>query len=181
MPRRNTTEDELREYEARVLKSAKRSHSLDGVKKHTGVRAGGGGAASERRRVDTAGQGIHVGTKVKSSARTPRASNPYLPYKNKLEAAYAAKLDLEKSAGFIRAYWYEPMSIWLPGKVRYTPDFLVEYVGDPRPKLAFHECKGWSKNIRDGMARFRVSSGFYSCFAWCLVKRDGHNWHYTEF
>jgi len=106
------------------------------------------------------------------------------PYKSKWEAAYASKLELEKRAGIIKAWWYEPFSLWLPGKVRYKPDFLVQqqtklYAGPDEYaySLEIIEVKGWSKNRRDGMTRLKIAASLFPCFVWRLVYRtDGGGW-----
>jgi len=100
------------------------------------------------------------------------------PYKSKWEAAYASKLELEKRTGLIKAYWYEPFSLWLPGKVRYKPDFLVQYGDDPpHYELELIEVKGWSKNRRDGMTRLKIAASLFPCFVWRMVYRtEGGGW-----
>lgn len=105
------------------------------------------------------------------------------PYKSKWEAAYASKLELDKSAGLILRYYYEPFSLWLPGKVRYKPDFLVEtnnvnpWGGHVYPNIEIIEVKGWSKNRRDGMTRLKMAAALFPCFLWRLVYRTkGGGW-----
>ncbi len=101
-------------------------------------------------------------------------SNPApSPYKSKWESAYAAKLDLEKAAGLVHAYYYEPFSLWLPGKVRYKPDFMVQYAD--QQQLEVVEIKGWSRNLRDGMTRLKIAAALFPCFTWRIVrmKRGG--------
>jgi len=109
-------------------------------------------------------------------------------YRSKWEAAYASKLELEKHAGLIKAWWYEPFSLWLPGKVRYKPDFMVQYVDQPvypthicaPPRLEIIEVKGWSRNRRDGITRLKIAAALFPCFVWRQVYRtknggwDGH-------
>jgi len=114
------------------------------------------------------------------AARTPEpkpASSPTVrpsPYKSKWESAYAHKLQLELLAGEISGWWYEPFSLWLPGQVRYKPDFLVQY---PSGELYLLEVKGWSKNLRDGMTRLKIAASIFYCFKWCLVHRlKGGGW-----
>ncbi len=99
---------------------------------------------------------------------------PKPTYKSKWEAAYASKLDLEQKAGEVKRWWYEPFSIWLPGKVRYKPDFLVEYTQGISMELV--EVKGWSKNRRDGMTRLKIAAALFPCFVWRLVYRQGNGW-----
>ena len=103
------------------------------------------------------------------------------PYRSKWEAAYAQKLELEKRAGIIKEYWYEPFSLWLPGKVRYKPDFLVEYQQDMEDDvchmpLNIVEVKGWSKNKRDGMTRLKIARALFPCFRWVLAKKTKQGW-----
>jgi len=95
---------------------------------------------------------------------------------DKWNYAYAQFLELEKQAGRV-AYWiYEPWSMWLPGGIRYKPDFLVVYQDglEQKPKLV--EVKGWSKNLRDGKTRYAIAAALFPCFDWVMVKRKGHGW-----
>lgn len=91
----------------------------------------------------------------------------------KWEYAYTQFLELEKQAGTVRQWTYEPFSLWLPGRVRYTPDFLVWYT-DGRIELI--EVKGWSKNLRDGKTRYKIAAAMFPCFTWRMVARKGHGW-----
>ena len=100
-------------------------------------------------------------------------------FKSKWEENYSQKLDLEKRAGIIKAYWYEPFSLWLPGKVRYKPDFLIEqpYIPGMERHLEIVEVKGWSRNRRDGITRLKIAASIYSCFIWRMVYRTkGGGW-----
>jgi hypothetical protein len=112
-----------------------------------------------------------------------KAASASSPYKSKWEAAYASKLELEKRAGLIKAYWYEPFSLWLPGKVRFKPDFLVWHYGHagseniPVQDFELIEVKGWSKNRRDGMTRLKIAAALFPCFVWRMVYRtEGGGW-----
>lgn len=99
------------------------------------------------------------------------------PYKSKWEAAYANKLELDKQAGYIKAYWHEPFSLWLPGKVRYKPDFMIQYPNGMERMVEIVEVKGWSRNRRDGMTRLKIAAALFPCFTWRLVKRTkGGGW-----
>lgn len=146
MRRHVLTEDELRQFEANVKK----------------IKVGGG---------------VVVSTKIGDIIRAAQkpAPSPKSPYRSKLEAAYAAKLELEKHAGIVFQYWYEPFSIWLPGKVRFKPDFMVKTVGDPVMEIV--EVKGWSKNRRDGITRLKIAAALFPCFVWRMVYRTkGGGW-----
>jgi hypothetical protein len=99
------------------------------------------------------------------------------PYRSKWEAAYAANLELAKQAGVIKQWWYEPMSIWLPGKVRYRPDFMVQYPLGMERSLQIVEVKGWSRNRRDGLTRLKIAAALFPCFTWTLAyKVKGGGW-----
>jgi hypothetical protein len=113
-----------------------------------------------------------VGKPVRLSSPVKAAASPY---RSKWEAQYAAKLDMEKQAGVIKAWWYEPFSLWLPGKVRYKPDFMIEYIEGK--SLEIVEVKGFSKNRRDGMTRLKVAAALFPCFVWRMVYRTkGGGW-----
>ena len=114
------------------------------------------------------------------AAAAPASSAPLRPspYRSKWEAAYANKLQLSLLADEISGWWYEPFSLWLPGKVRYKPDFLVQY---PSGELHLLEVKGWSKNRRDGMTRLKIAASLFYCFQWFLVsRRKGGGWAHEE-
>jgi hypothetical protein len=96
------------------------------------------------------------------------------PYKSKWESQYAKQLELEKHAGTIKQFWYEPFSLWLPGKVRYKPDFLIQYPDGLERRLEVIEIKGWSRNKRDGMTRLKIAAALFPCFTWRLVRWTGH-------
>ena len=99
------------------------------------------------------------------------------PYRSKWEAAYAANLELAKQAGVIKQWWYEPFSLWLPGKVRMKPDFLVQYPLGMERSLQIVEVKGWSRNLRDGMTRLKIAAALFPCFTWTLAyKVKGGGW-----
>lgn len=117
--------------------------------------------------------------KDKVGGSNPLASSIGPRYKSKWEIAYARKLDLDKEAGLILGYWYEPFSIWLPGKVRFKPDFMVwKDLGAGQLKdLEIVEVKGWSKNRRDGITRLKIAAALFPCFVWRMVYRTkGGGW-----
>ena len=93
---------------------------------------------------------------------------------DKWNYSYAQFLELERQAARVLHWWYEPLSIWLPGQVRYKPDFMIQRVG--RSMLELVEVKGWSRNLRDGMTRYKIAASLFPCFTWKMVKRKGHGW-----
>jgi hypothetical protein len=105
---------------------------------------------------------------VKSGDRTPCPTNQY---KSKWEERYAKQLAAEKVQGVIVAWWYQPFSMWLPGGVRYKPDFMVQYPHSERLQMV--EIKGWSKNLRDGITRLKVAASIFPCFDWSIGRWKG--------
>ena len=90
--------------------------------------------------------------------------------------AYANFLELEKQAGRVAYWFYEPWSMWLPGGVRYKPDFLVVFPDGLERKPQLVEVKGWSRNLRDGKTRYTIAAAVFPCFEWIMVKRKSHGW-----
>lgn len=101
------------------------------------------------------------------------ASRP--AFDSKLEAAYDQYLSALKHAGEIQAFWYHPLTLKLPGGVRYTPDFMV---WPNEGKVQIHECKGSlkMKNARDGITRLKISAGSFVCFDFKLVYQKKGQW-----
>ncbi len=106
-----------------------------------------------------------------------RGKNTHPNYDSKLEQAYDQYLAALKFAGEIRAYWYHSITFHLPGGMKHKPDFVILPIDSW--KLNIHECKGWSKNLRDGMTRLHIASGIFTCFDWSLVKRKKGQWEVT--
>ncbi len=141
-------------------------------------------------RVKGAVESSHKGRKLPSAPDLSHARPSKLegtrtslsPYRSKLEAAFASKLDLEQKAGIIKSWRYEPMSLTLAKGKRYRPDFLVEYMPQPvypthicaTPKLEAIEIKGkWFKNRRDSMTHLRWAAQLYPMFTWRLMQWNG--------
>jgi hypothetical protein len=112
--------------------------------------------------------------------------NPtHSPYKSKWEEQMAYELTIEKRIGTVKQWWYEPFSLWLPGGIRYKPDFLVQYADQlvypthicAPPQLEIREIKGWSKNRRDGITRLKIAAALFPCFVWRMMWRNkGDGW-----
>lgn len=164
------TADDLKRYEANV-------------KKIKWVRGGGVRSATDQTHVPGAKattvsnrRGSEPPSKNRGAGINP-APSPKSPYDSKWEAAYHAKLQLEIQAGLIKQVWLHPFSLWLPGKVRYKPDFLIQYPDGMEQRLEITEVKGWSKNRRDGITRLKIAAALFPCFAWRMVYRTkGGGW-----
>jgi len=137
----------------------------------------------DEKRMRGAVVGTPSGTRHGSTGRSNRipdnvrdgvqaGSNPApSSYKSKWEERYAKQLAAEKVQGVIVAWWYQPFSMWLPGGVRYKPDFMVQYPHSERLQMV--EIKGWSKNLRDGITRLKVAASIFPCFDWSIGRWKG--------
>ena len=130
--------------------------------------------AMEKRVKGSAGAILPCAEKSACEGMTTHRSTSH--YRSKWEENYASKLELEKRAGIIKAYWYEPFSLWLPGKVRYKPDFLIQYPLGLERSLEIVEVKGWSRNRRDGMTRLKIAAALFPCFTWKLARKTKNGW-----
>jgi hypothetical protein len=100
-------------------------------------------------------------------------------YRSKLEAAYATYLHGLQLAGDISLYRYEPMTIKLTAKVRYTPDF---YVRLPTGREEWHEVKPHTKRIlsREGRLKARVAAKEWGLWHFIEVERVQGQWTQKE-
>ena len=133
-----------------------------------------------RVRVKRVGAGIPSGD---CRARTAGPITPTpSPYKSKWEAAYAQHLELMKKVGEIVDFWYEPIRFRLPGKANfYKPDFVVQRhrdfeVNGYRARLEIHEVKGWSKNRREGITKFKTAAGLNPWAIFKLIRYENGQW-----
>jgi len=95
---------------------------------------------------------------------------------NKLEADYAAYLDMLQGAGHFIRWRYEPVRLRLAGKATtYTPDFLVTF--DDHMEL--HEVKGrWLSSAR---VKWKVAADAYPEFLFIAVTRVSGQWLKEEY
>jgi hypothetical protein len=124
------------------------------------------------------GGGKSLGEPVTTEGNAHRlAPPPKSLYDSKWEAAYHAKLQLEIQAGLIKQVWLHPFSLWLPGGVRYKPDFMIQYPDGMEQRLEIVEVKGWSRNRRDGITRLKIAAALFPCWTWRMVYRTkGGGW-----
>lgn len=90
---------------------------------------------------------------------------------NKLEARYAAHLDLLKAAGEIIDYGYEPIKLRLADRTYYTPDFLVQCKD---LTLEAHEVKGFWED--DARVKWKVAGEQHRWLIMVAITADGKNW-----
>jgi len=75
---------------------------------------------------------------------------------NKLEASYAARLELLKAAGEILSYSFECAKFKLAPLTFYTPDFMVIAADGV---IEFHETKGFWED--DARVKIKVFAALY--------------------
>lgn len=77
------------------------------------------------------------------------------PFRSKGEAKFAQSLHMDKLAGDILAYWYEPLNFRLLGKKNfYKPDFLVQ----TKDGLVFYEVKGRNKSDDRSLIKIKTAA-----------------------
>lgn len=91
-------------------------------------------------------------------------------FKSNLEAAYSRQLDVLQAIGEIRAWYYEPCNLRLPGEKNfYKPDFLIER---PSGRIEIHETKGHGKNRREGITKTKTAAGVHRWATFVLIERE---------
>lgn len=99
---------------------------------------------------------------------------------NKTEAEFAQHLELQKRAGAILAYDFEPESFKLAKSCSYTPDFRVML---PDQTIVFYEVKGFW--MEDARVKIKVAAKMHPMYKFVAVKkrlkRDGGGWQIEEF
>lgn len=90
---------------------------------------------------------------------------------NKLEAAYAAELDLLLRAGEIRSWAFEAVKLRLAAKTFYSPDFLVVAKDG---SIELHETKGHMED--DAAVKIKVAARLFPMFRFRLFFRVKKQW-----
>ena len=91
---------------------------------------------------------------------------------NRMEEAFAERLELLKKSGEISDYRFEAATLRLAPKTTYTPDFLV--VSD---HITLYEVKGFRRD--DAMVKLKVAAKMFPFFEFILVTQDRQGWKYT--
>lgn len=107
--------------------------------------------------------------------RFAKATRPAPGVMNKLEAAYAAHLQIRLRAGEILSFNYESVKFRLADKTFYTPDFMVVAADDT---IEFHEVKGFWED--DARVKIKVFAALYP-FRVVAVTRVKSEWKTEEF
>ena len=94
---------------------------------------------------------------------------------NKLEAAYAARLESLKLAGEIADYRFECVKLRLADKTFYTPHFMVLR---PAGEFEMHEVKGhWEDDAR---VKIKVAAAQFP-FKFVAIKKGKNGWNREVF
>lgn len=115
-------------------------------------------------------------------ADAPKPKRPVPTGMNKLEQAYARRLDVLKAAGEVAWWSFNAVKLRIAdgqSKAFYKPDFAVLF---STGRLEFHETKGhWREAAR---LRIKVASGLYPFdFVAVQRRRQGRDveWEYERF
>ena len=104
--------------------------------------------------------------------RRERVANPaHAPYRSKLEAAYAGHLELQKKAGLIEDWRYEPLTLKLSQGKYHRPDFLIWH-RDKSIEMA--QVKGYHKNLRASLTALKWAAQRNPWFLFTITRYPGH-------
>lgn len=112
---------------------------------------------------------------VNLKAKAARGSFHKSGQMNKLEAAYAARLESLKLAGEIADYRFECVKFKLADKTFYTPDFMVLR---PDGTFELHEVKGFWED--DARVKIKVAAELYP-FKFIAARKVKGAWVFEEF
>ena len=140
------------------------------------------GAVDARHSTVTSGSSRDAAIHKTTSRRGESAPSPY---RSKLEAAWAQKLEMEKRAGEIVEFYYEPANLRLPGgRNYYKPDFLVHHgsIGNDgvHVRLTFYEIKGRNPSDDRSLVKLKTAAGLNPWARFILVKRVNGQWEERE-
>lgn len=103
-----------------------------------------------------------------------RVNRPAPGTMNKMEARYAAFLELQRRNNLLAAWWYESMKFRLADRTWYTPDFMVQRNDG---LMEIHETKGFMEE--DANVKIKVQSELYWLFPVFLVREVRGNFTLT--
>jgi len=134
-------------------------------------------------------------TKAERAAKREALTWRGITLRSKAELAYAQRLEALRRGvegspigGEVTTWRYEPVTLHLPGGVRFTPDFQVfgsESLtsGYLRTYQAFHEVKPAARlpRERDSIVRLKVAAASFPEFRFYLARLSrGGEWEISE-
>ena len=87
-------------------------------------------------------------------------------YASKLEARFAAHLDMRRAAGEVLWWQYEGITLRLGYRTSYTPDFIVQ---ETSGEIVLYECKGFMRD--DAAVKLKVAASLFP-FRIVLVRQS---------
>ncbi len=95
---------------------------------------------------------------------------------NKMEEAYAKRLEELRLTGQIEGYVFEAVKLKLASRTFYTPDFLVIAKGG---FVELHEVKGhWEDDAR---VKIKVAARQFPWFSFVAITKKKGEWCYEDF
>jgi len=112
----------------------------------------------------------------------PEPSPKVGPYRSKLEAKYANRLEIIKIGGRISDWRYEAIRLRLAKATTYTPDFLVIPSSDEPGLMILDEVKGsWkAKGAVLSRNKLKIAAEMYPWFRFRAVTYQNGIWKYEE-
>ena len=90
---------------------------------------------------------------------------------NQTEEKWSWELEIEKRAGIIDDWLFEPIRLKLADRCTYTPDFMVAVY---ERGIAFHEIKGGGPIRDDAIVKFKMAREKYWYFDFHMYQlKDG--------
>lgn len=123
---------------------------------------------------DSAREQIAREIERRRSEQTARSTNALGPEKkvagkknrmNQWETDYAGRLEMQRIAGEIDWWSFEPMRLRLAKATGYTPDFIVVSQG----RISAHEVKGFWRD--DARVKLKVAAEMYRWIRFVIVTR----------
>jgi hypothetical protein len=87
---------------------------------------------------------------------------------NKTESVHAADLEMQKRAGQIRDYRWQPLRLKIGANCTYEPDFLVFLLDRT---MEFHEVKG-GFITDDAIVKLKVAANLFPWFGFRMYQYD---------
>lgn len=99
---------------------------------------------------------------------------PWAPFRSKWELEYSRYLDLQKAAGMVGWWAYEPDRLQIGVGAFYTPDFLVKL---PNGVTQYREVKGYKREA--AMVRLKAAAFQFPESRFVLVTKKQGAWVHT--
>lgn len=109
-----------------------------------------------------------------SGAAAPKNDGAPKTRMNQWEADYAARLEMQRLAGEIDWWAFEPLRLRLAKATGYAPDFIVVSQG----RVSAHEVKGFWRD--DARVKVKVAAEMYRWIRFVIVTRSKGDFMFEE-